>query len=55
MDAIPSLKLYQAAELKLVDKEAEIEGDIPEGWYTFNSKLGESMKTKDAVDNSEVA
>ncbi|KAJ7858549.1 hypothetical protein B0H13DRAFT_1901789 [Mycena leptocephala] len=45
-DAVASLQLYQALKVRLEVKREEIGTAIPEGWYTFNSRLGDLTRTR---------
>ncbi|KAJ7910038.1 ribonuclease H-like domain-containing protein [Mycena leptocephala] len=53
-DAIASLHLYQILKVRLEDKREELSTAIPEGWYTFNSRLGDPTCTRLAADGTEV-
>ncbi|KAJ7907075.1 hypothetical protein B0H13DRAFT_1879901 [Mycena leptocephala] len=53
-DAVASLHLYQILKVRLEDEREEIGTAIPEGWYTFNSRLGDPMRTRLAADGTEV-
>ncbi|KAJ7925803.1 ribonuclease H-like domain-containing protein [Mycena leptocephala] len=54
LDAVASLRLYELLTGRLEDKSKEIEKKIPEGWYTFNTKLGEPTRTTLGPDDSEI-
>ncbi|KAJ7939465.1 ribonuclease H-like domain-containing protein [Mycena leptocephala] len=45
LDAVASLELYNSLKVGLANKSNEIRKQIPEGWYTFNTKLGEPTRT----------
>ncbi|KAJ7622778.1 ribonuclease H-like domain-containing protein [Mycena polygramma] len=54
IDAIASLALYDTLEIELAVKSADLAIDIPSAWYTFNTKCGEPMRVKPAMDGTEV-
>jgi hypothetical protein len=53
-DAVASLHLYQILKVRLEEKREEIGTAIPEGWYTFNSRLGDPTRARLATDGTEV-
>ncbi|KAJ7471253.1 ribonuclease H-like domain-containing protein [Mycena galericulata] len=46
IDAVASLRLYEALGPALVDKSAQLNLAIPAGWYSFNSSYGEPTRTQ---------
>ncbi|KAJ7638103.1 ribonuclease H-like domain-containing protein [Mycena rosella] len=54
LDAISSLRLYEVLEDALERKRREIGQDIPDAWYSFNSRSGEPTRRKPAADGSEI-
>ncbi|KAJ7672311.1 ribonuclease H-like domain-containing protein [Mycena polygramma] len=54
IDAIASLALHDALEVELANKSANLAVDIPTAWYTFNTKCGEPIRVKPAMDGSDV-
>ncbi|KAJ6548896.1 ribonuclease H-like domain-containing protein [Mycena capillaripes] len=55
LDAIASLKLHDVLVDSLARKSRQIKAQIPEGWYTFNTRMGEPTRTQLAEDGSEIA
>jgi hypothetical protein len=49
-----SVKLYDVRKDRLAQKSIDVGAAIPEGWYTFNTKLGKPRRAKPAADGSEV-
>ncbi|KAJ6536063.1 hypothetical protein B0H19DRAFT_1079594 [Mycena capillaripes] len=54
LDAIASLKLYDALVPRLEAKSIEVNADIPSAWYSFNSKHGEPTRRKTGADETEI-
>ncbi|KAJ7502484.1 ribonuclease H-like domain-containing protein [Mycena galericulata] len=46
IDAVASLRLYEALVPALDEKSVRLNLDIPQGWYTFNSAYGEPTRTQ---------
>jgi hypothetical protein len=54
LDAVASLRLYEALVPALHIRSADINAPIPMAWYSFNSKLGEPTRKKLAHDGREI-
>ncbi|KAJ7441875.1 hypothetical protein FB451DRAFT_1190851 [Mycena latifolia] len=55
LDAGVALRLYERLGQAMASEKAEKGEVIPPGWYTFNSMMGEAMRTRLSVRGLEVA
>ncbi|KAJ7750575.1 ribonuclease H-like domain-containing protein [Mycena metata] len=53
-DAAVSLQLYNTLVARLASHGERLGRHIPEGWYTFNSRLGDLTRTKRSIRNEVV-
>ncbi|KAJ7495934.1 ribonuclease H-like domain-containing protein [Mycena galericulata] len=53
-DAIVSLRLYEQLSLKLETRATIMGRDIPAGWYTFDTRMGEPTRRKRNIYNKVV-
>ncbi|KAJ7448107.1 ribonuclease H-like domain-containing protein [Mycena latifolia] len=55
LDALAALRLHEVLEEELARKIIRIEHDIPDGWYSFNSRAGDAFKIKPGYEGADIA
>ncbi|KAJ7040628.1 hypothetical protein C8F04DRAFT_1177965 [Mycena alexandri] len=53
-DAVVALRLYERLDAELNLKAAQISRDIPFGWYSFDSRMGEATRIKRSIRSESV-
>ncbi|KAJ7615624.1 ribonuclease H-like domain-containing protein [Mycena polygramma] len=54
LDAVASSRLYEVLKIQIVERSEELGKVIPEGWYTFNTRMGEPARLDLAADGGEI-